>query len=652
MVTSKKTTTIICVVSFVILIIVSACAIGAIRSQINKAKNAADNAVKFTPKTKMMAIKAICQPTDYKETCESSLSPAGKSGTGDPKELVKLAFEAAVDQLYGVIMKSTEAPQNVTDPFVVEAYKTCHELLEDSIDDLRKCFHVFDTFDISELDDYLEDLETWLSAAITYQETCMDGFENTAGDAGDRMKAKLKMSGELTSNALAIVSKLSTVLKSIQLTPFFGQRRLLSDSKPEIFNGYPSWIGPGKRRLLEATPAMMKPDIVVAQDGSGKYKSINEALKDVPLNINKTIVIYIKEGTYQENVELSKSMLDVVLVGDGATKTKITGNRSHGSGFNTYKTATLAANGDCFIAKDIGIENTAGAIMHQAVALRVSGDMSIIYNCQIHGYQDTLYVHTHRQFYRDCTISGTIDFIFGNAAAVFQNCKLVVRKPLHNQACMVTAQGRTERHQTTAIVLQNCTITAAVNLLASGKPAKVFLGRPWKKFSRTIIMNSNIDGLIEPKGWHTWHGDMYLDTLWYAEYDNRGSGAILTKRVTWPGIKKITLDEASSFTPKKFLHGDVWIPAAGVPYTVIRFEWGRWVQKKERSRSTSSNGEDFGLWKMQIEDYLYQKKLYQPLSGKKLEEIKDNYWALLDRQALRAWQLIQNGSEICVELDY
>lgn len=510
--------------------------------------------------TSSKAVKAICQPTDYKETCEGSLSSAGN--TSNPKDLIKLAFNVTVQNIREAMKNSSLLKELAKDPRTEDAFGLCHELLEDSIDDLKRSFDKLRGFELSSLDEFGADLKTWLSGAITYQQTCLDAFENTTGDLAQKMQELLRRSGELSSNALAMVTELNKIIKTIEIPG--ASRRLL---EPEGHDAFPSWVGSTQRRLLQATPATIKPDVVVAQDGSGKYKTINEALKDIPKQSNKTFVIYIKAGIYKEYVIITKQMMNVMFIGDGPTKTKITGNKSFVGGFNTFRTGTLGVNGNQFMAKNIGVENSAGATMHQAVAIQVSSDLSVFYNCQFDGYQDTLYAHTHRQFYRDCTVSGTIDFVFGDAAAVFQNCTMVVRKPLPNQSCMVTAQGRKEPRNWSAIVLQNCTIIGAPELLASRPPVKVFLGRPWKNFSRTVVMNSHIEGIVDPEGWSPWLGTQYLDTLYYVEFNNKGPGADQAKRVAWPGlVKNVTPEQISEFTPKSFINSETWIPATGVPY--------------------------------------------------------------------------------------
>lgn len=219
------------------------------------------------------------------------------------------------------------------------------------------------------------------------------------------------------------------------------------------------------------------------------------------------------------------------------------------------------------MAKDIGFENSAGPEKHQAVALRVQSDMSIFYNCQMDGYQDTLYTHTKRQFYRNCVISGTIDFIFGDAAVVLQNCKLVVRKPMDNQQNIVTAQGRKDQREPTGIVLQDCLITTDPLYFPLRTKLKSYLGRPWKEFSRTIIMNTVIEDLIQPEGWLPWMGDFGINTCFYSEISNTGPGSNMDRRVKWPGVKTVPPNEAIDYSPGKFINGDTWIPDMGVPYT-------------------------------------------------------------------------------------
>ncbi|KAL6343848.1 hypothetical protein AAG906_027619 [Vitis piasezkii] len=520
--------------------------------------------------TSVKAIQAICQPTDYKEACVNSLTSA-KANTSDPKELVRTAFQVAINQISSALQNSTTLRDLEKDPRTKGALENCHELMDYAIDDLRNSFNKLGVFDISKIDDYVEDLKIWLSGALTYQETCLDGFENTTGDAGEKMKALLKSAGELTSNGLAMIDEISSVLTNLQIPGI--SRRLLSDEsgKGEYRSDegglYPSWASVGQRKLFQATPDTIKPNVIVAQDGSGKYKTINEALVEIPKNGNTTFVLYVKEGVYKEQVNFTKSMTNVMLIGDGPTKTTISGSLNFIDGIGTFRTATVAAVGSNFMAKDIGFENNAGASKHQAVALRVGSDMAIFYNCRMDGFQDTLYVHAHRQFYRDCTITGTIDFIFGDSAVVFQNCLILVRKPLDNQQCIVTAQGRNERREPTGIVLQNCTISAADDYIPFKTKFKSYLGRPWKAFSRTIIMQSQIDDLISPEGWLPWMGDFGLNTCFYAEYGNRGPGSATTSRVTWRGIKQITDQHVNDFTVGRFISGHLWLGASGVPYT-------------------------------------------------------------------------------------
>lgn len=222
--------------------------------------------------------------------------------------------------------------------------------------------------------------------------------------------------------------------------------------------------------------------------------------------------------------------------------------------------------GQGFVAVNITFRNTAGAIKHQAVAVRNGADLSTFYSCSFEGYQDTLYTHSLRQFYRECDIYGTVDFVFGNAAAVFQNCNFYPRRPMDNQFNAITAQGRTDPNQNTGISIQNCTIRAAEDLANSNVTIRTYLGRPWKEYSRTVFMYSYMDSLINPFGWTAWNGDFALNTSYYGEYNNTGPGSNTTGRVTWPAIQSLNATDAANFNVDRFLLGDDWLPQTGVPY--------------------------------------------------------------------------------------
>ncbi|XP_031116882.1 pectinesterase 2.2-like [Ipomoea triloba] len=271
------------------------------------------------------------------------------------------------------------------------------------------------------------------------------------------------------------------------------------------------------------------------------------------------------KGLYKENVDMNAKS-PVMIYGDGMTQTVFTGDHSFGDNYTTYNSYTLAAKGPGVILQDLCVRNTAGAAKHQAVALMVGGDKSIINRCFLDGYQDTLYTHSKRQFYRDCTVTGTIDFVFGNAAVVLQNCTLVAKKPGPAQQNMVTAQGRADPNQNTGISLHLCNLTPSPKLKPVIDRFPTFLGRPWRNFARTMVMESYIGAHINPAGWHEWSGTVFLDTLWFGEFSNHGPGSATKSRVKWSTFHAISdRSVASKFTVSGLLQDEEkWVIQSGV----------------------------------------------------------------------------------------
>ncbi|KAK7337726.1 hypothetical protein VNO77_18312 [Canavalia gladiata] len=521
----------------------------------------------------MKAVKTLCAPTDYQKECEESLT-RNAGNTTDPRELIKIAFNVTINRI-GEGLEKTQLMQDVEkDPRTKEALDTCKQLMNLSISELTRSMEKFSRFDLNNLDSILTSLKVWLSGAITYEETCLDAFHNTTTEAGEKMQKVLEMAMRMSSNGLAIITELSKTLAEMRITN--PGRRLMNTAEDLPVLGHddfelPEWINDriGVRRLLRMTARKRAANVVVAQDGSGNFTTITQALNHVPEKNLKPFVIYVKEGVYQEYVEVSKSMTHVVMIGDGGRKSRITGNKNFIDGVGTYKTATVAILGDYFVAIGMGFENSAGAEKHQAVALRVQADKSIFYKCRMDGFQDTLYAHTMRQFYRDCVISGTIDFVFGDAVAVLQNCTFVVRKPLENQQCIVTAQGRKEKNQPSGLIIQGGSIVSDLKYYPVRFDNKAYLARPWKNYSRTIFMDAYIGDLISPDGympWQTVEGLTGMDTCFYSEYNNRGPGADKSKRVKWQGVKTLNPDGVRNFLPSLFFHGDDWIKVTNIPY--------------------------------------------------------------------------------------
>lgn len=450
------------------------------------------------------------------------------------------------------------------DTRVRSAYEDCLELLEDSVDHIANSLT-----SVGRNTNKREDVLTWLSAALTNQDTCMDGFEGVTGTVKDRMVTNLRDVSELVSNSLALYA-VSSNDKDFSGIPIQNRkRRLLESGSPVKKNGLPSWLRKRERRLLDTPVTMLKPDIVVSLDGNGTYTKISQAIKSVPDYSQRRIIIYVKAGRYEEeNLKVGRKKTNLMFIGDGKGRTVISGGRNVlRDNITTFHTAAFAASGSGFIARDITFVNWAGPGNHQAVALRVSADHAVVYRCSISGYQDTLYVHSQRQFYRECDIYGTVDFIFGNAAVVIQNCSIYARKPMFMQKNTITAQNRKDPNQNTGISIHGCRILATPDLQASKANFSTYLGRPWKLYSRTVYLQTYIGDHVHPRGWLEWNATFALDTLYYGEYLNYGAGAAVGQRVKWPGYRVITLpEEANKFTVGQFIYGSSWLPSTGVSF--------------------------------------------------------------------------------------
>ncbi|KAL6123362.1 hypothetical protein ACLB2K_075884 [Fragaria x ananassa] len=279
------------------------------------------------------------------------------------------------------------------------AWSDCLKLFDNTVHQLNRTLQGLDTKHKKNCTNF--DAQTWLSAALTNIHTCRDGSkELNVSDFINPIYMSNNNVSELISNSLAIGSQL--LEKENQTTTSVGH-----DDE-----SYPSWLSNHDRRLLGATS--IKANLVVAKDGSGHFRTVQAALDLAAKRKRMTrFIIHVKKGVYRENIEVANTNTNIMLVGDSLRYTIITGSRSVKGGYTTYNSATAGIDGPGFIARGITFSNTAGAIKGQAVALRSGSDLSVFYRCAFMGYQDTLMVHSQRQFYRECYIYGTIDFIFG-----------------------------------------------------------------------------------------------------------------------------------------------------------------------------------------------------------------------------------------------
>ena len=312
--------------------------------------------------------------------------------------------------------------------------------------------------------------------------------------------------------------------------------------------------------VLQAQPVTYPASFTVAQDGSGQFTTIGQAINAVRDLSQQQVTIFIKKGVYHEKLVIPSWKTNIALVGEDAAQTIITNSDYTGKPqpvsanvltkdtFRTFTSYTVLIQGQDCMLKNLTIQNAAGRV-GQGVALHVEGDRCSIINCRLLGNQDTLYAATDgsRQYYQDCYIEGTTDFIFGEATAVFQHCTI---KSLVN-SFITAASTRPGRRY--GFVFFDC------NLIADTAAKQVYLGRPWRPYAKTVYIRTQMGAHIIPAGWDNWRNPANEKTAFFAEYQSSGAGGVSAARVKWS--KQLTATENNEYTLAAIFAGAVpWDP--------------------------------------------------------------------------------------------
>jgi pectinesterase len=284
--------------------------------------------------------------------------------------------------------------------------------------------------------------------------------------------------------------------------------------------------------------------LTVAQNGSGDYKTVQAALNSIPANNKKPVTIFIKNGIYKEKLHLDSSKNLVTLIGEDKFTTILTYDdhtgklAPSGETINTRTSWSFLIKADDFTARDITFQNDAGFAAGQAVAVESDGDKAAFFNCRFIGFQDVLFTNNDhsRQYYKNCYIEGTTDFIFGSSTVWFEQCHIHSKKNSH-----VTAAA-TPKENEFGYVFNDCILTGDSTLHG------VSLGRPWRPYAKVTYIHCYIGQHIIPQGWSNWNQTENYKTTRYAEYKNYGPGAATEQRVQWS--KQLTDEESKRYTLK------------------------------------------------------------------------------------------------------
>ena len=276
--------------------------------------------------------------------------------------------------------------------------------------------------------------------------------------------------------------------------------------------------------------------IVVSRDGTGNFRTLQEAIESARAFMDYTVTIYVRNGVYKEKVIVPSWVENIDIIGEDRDKTIITyDNHANINKMGTFRTYTVQVEGSDITFKNLTIENNA-AQLGQAVALHTEGDRLKFINCRILGNQDTIYTGAKftRLYFKDCYIDGTTDFIFGPSTALFEDCII------HSKRNSYVTAASTPKEAKYGYVFKHCKLTAEPGV------DKVYLGRPWRPYAYTLFIECELGKHIVSAGWHNWGKQSNEETARYMEYKNTGEGANASERVAWS--KQLTKKEAEAVT--------------------------------------------------------------------------------------------------------
>ncbi|MBQ9463566.1 MAG: pectin esterase [Bacteroidales bacterium] len=325
-----------------------------------------------------------------------------------------------------------------------------------------------------------------------------------------------------------------------------------------------------KEQLPQIAQHLVHYDVVISADGHGDYMTVQEGVNALPNYSHQVISnVLIRKGVYKECVSIPHTKFRVHFKGEDAENTIITCDHyakalwpGRDFAVGTSGSATIYIHASYITFEDITFENSAGEgkDIAQAVAVFTDGDFLFFKGCRFLGNQDTLYTYGRfgkfggikRNYFLDCYIEGTTDFIFGTSIAYFENCLI------HSKKNSYVTAASTLKGQKYGYVFKNCTLTADPGI------DKCYLGRPWGAYAKTVFIDCELGPHILAEGWHDWEKPGKPDTKknsYYAEYGSTGPGA-RGPRVKWARTLKAKQLQEYSFEKVMYQKEDgiIWNP--------------------------------------------------------------------------------------------